>query len=305
MNEIDGGLLRTLAFRAAEGYPPSFYEWITQAEVHRGIGLQEVEAAAKALIREGKVKESRGRVVLPGCQKDIAEHEQRRALFHAKMRKAKKVAKWLASQTSVRFIALCNTTALAHAREDSDLDFFVITSAGTIWQTRLISAAPYKLLGKRPGARESDADAVCLSFFIDETTLSLEGLQLTKYARKQDPYLRYWFLSLLPLYDDGIARTFWKENAWVTETHGLATEWIAHPDFKVRSMRARLPSFRFMEHVAKRMQSRAFPKTMLDAANQDTSVVINDHILKFHTVDRRASFRDTYESICQTIHISP
>lgn len=303
MTSIETGLLRTLAFHAAQGYPPSYMEWITQAEVPRGTDMSAVEAVAGRLIFEGAVLFHRGRATLPGFMDQIAEHEDRRGLFHAKIRKARNVARWLSRQKSVRFVALCNTTALAHARSDSDLDFFIIVKSGTIWQTRLVSALPYKLLGKRPGEGSSDDDAVCLSFFVDEHALSLRDLQIAKEGRPFDPYLRYWFLSLLPLYDDGISKQFWEENRWIGDTHGLATQWRVHPDFGVKRPSIRLSSGARAERLAKRAQMRSFPKAISDRANTSTDVVIHDHVLKLHTSDRREHFRNIYDRICREMHI--
>jgi len=297
------GLLRTLAFHAAQGYPPSYYEWISQAEVPRGTNIRFVEEMAERLISEGRVSVLRGRVTLPSHEEHIAIHEARRALFSEKIRKARNVARWLSWQKSVRFVALCNTTALAHAREDSDLDFFIIVKPGTIWQTRLLSVLPYKLLGKRPGEGKTNHDAVCLSFFIDEHVLSLKNLQISKGGFGQDPYLRYWALSLLPLYDDGISTKLWEENGWISEIHGLATKWKLHPDLAIRRTAFRLPPSRFAESVAKKIQIRSFPKAITKAANQGTNVVIHDRMLKLHTIDRREHFRNIYDRICREIQI--
>ncbi len=305
MTAIENGLLRTAAFRAAEGYPPSFYEWIAQAEVPRESNLIFVEEIARRLIQEGRIKEARGRIVLPDFEEQISRHEERRALFHAKIRKARRVAAWLARQRSVRFVALCNTTAIAHAREDSDLDFFIIVKKGAIWQSRFLSVLPYKLMRKRPGDGKTNSDAVCLSFFVDETALSLEALQLSRGGQKQDPYLRYWLLSLLPLLDDGVSEQFWNENEWLREKHGLATKWMPHPDFRVQIPKRRIPHFQFVEDRTRKIQKRAFPKGISESINQGSHVIVSDRMLKFHTTDRREQFRENYERICRTISLSP
>lgn len=305
MNPVEAGLLRSAAFFAAMGYPPSFVEWVAAAEVTPGTPQRDVERVAENIIQSGRVIEYRGRAVLRGYESSIAEHEARRALFHGKLRKAKNVTRMLARLGGVRFVALCNTTALAHARADSDLDFFVIVKSGSIWQTRLLSALPYKILRRRPGEARAAEDAVCLSFFLDETSLDLEGLQIAKDGRVSDPYLRYWFLSLLPLFDDGISERLWKENRWVTDRHGLAPKWITHPDLRIEKPFPRIPTGAAIERAAKRFQTKSFPEAIRKAANKTSDVVIHDRMLKFHTKDRREEFRDAYERICRSLHIEP
>ena len=305
MNQIELGLLRSMAFYMAEEYPSTYHEWIAQAEISPNIELERVEAVAKQLMQEEKVKKIRGRIILPGYEACVTEHETRRDFFHGKIRKAKKVARYLAHQKNIRFVALCNTTALAHARQNADLDFFVITRANTIWQTRMISVTPYKILGKRPKDNEMIKDAVCLSFFVDERALSLEKLQLIKNNKTHDPYLRYWFLSLLPLYNDGILRDFWNANRALIQRHGLAKPWIMHPDVAIRKPIFRLPRISVLELLTKNMQKRNFPIELKKMANQDTRVIIHDKVLKFHLTDRRAHFRDVYERICEKLYIEP
>lgn len=305
MNRNEVGLLRTAAFHAAQEYPPSYAEWIAHSEVPRGTLIKGVEEAAERLLQEGRVQQRRGRIILPGHAELVTEHEARRDLFHQKIRKAQSVARGLTRQKSIRFVALCNTTALAHARADSDLDFFIITTAGTVWQSRLLSVLPYKLMGKRPEEGRRIEDAVCLSFFLDEIDLNLSELQIQKQGAKLDPYLRYWFLSLLPLYDDGVGDRLWKENGWITERHGLAERWLPHRDIMVSPPFIRVPSAPWLERKAKQLQTRSFPQKIREAANRGTNVVIHDRMLKFHTTDRREQFRDAYERNCRALHIEP
>jgi hypothetical protein len=304
MNAQEAGLIRTLAFHDAWGYPPTLYEWIAQADLSPGTTLREAEAAAARLIEEGSVTLRRGRAVFSANEPAILEHEARRDLFHRKLRKARRVAAWLARLRGVKFVALCNTTALAHARSASDIDFFIITEPGSIWQTRMAAVAPFKLMNLRPKPDEESPDAICLSFFMDASCLSLEHLQIQKDGMPNDPYLRYWFLSLLPLFDDGISERLWKENNWMTSRHPLAKKWIAHPDLSMKRKTFRAPTLRALEPIAKHIQTRAFPPAIKEAMNRSTDVVVTDEMLKFHTKDRRTIFRERYEHNCRNHQVS-
>ncbi len=233
---------------------------------------------------------TRGRLTFPGREVLVEEHERRERLFPRKIRRARKVAKFLAGLSGVRFVALCNTTALAHARDEADLDFFVITRAGTIMQTRGWATLRYKMSGARPGTGASDRDAVCLSFFIDDCALDLSPLMLPG----DDPYFRHWFLSLLPLFDDGISSELWRANAAILSQHPHARPWIMNEDLRVARPWWRLPALRPFEPLATRLHTRLISPTLRKMQNLDTRVVVNAHVLKFHADDGRERFREAY-----------
>lgn len=304
---METGLLRALCFHQAWGYPPTPTELV--ASWDRGSSdrssssptLLEGHSALSKLLEEKRVILSRGRVVFPGQEGLVLEHEKREALFPRKLRRARRVARWLSRLEGVRFVALCNTTALAHARDQGDLDLCVVTHLGSLWQTRGLAALPFKLLGMRPGASLDDRDAVCLSFFVDDQALDMTSLQL----RPDDPYFRHWFLSLLPLVDDGVGETFWKANTSILERHPLAPRWISHPELTTPIPAPRIPFFHVLEPLACRLQKNVLPSVVQAQANQSTNVVVGDHVLKLHVTDHRAKYREAYEAGCRTYGVEP
>lgn len=245
----------------------------------------ELDAASVPAPVESPFKLIRGRVVLEGREALIEEHERREKLFPAKVRRAQTVAKFLAGLSGVRFVALCNTTALAHASEDGDLDFFVITRKGTIMQTRGWSTL--RFAGSRPGTHASDSDAVCLSYFIDDSALDLTSHMFAG----DDPYFRFWFLSLLPLFDDGVSVDLWKANTSILAHHPNAKPWIVAEDLRVHRPWWRLPTLPILDPLAALLHERMISPTLKKMRNIDTRVIINEHVLKFHADDGRELFR--------------
>lgn len=257
--------------------------------------------AAQALQREGVVAVTRGRVTFPEATSLVAEHGRREVFFARKLRRARLVARYLARLAGVRFVALCNTTALAHADDRSDLDFFIITKTGAVWQVRLFGTAPFIALKLRPGDQQEERDAVCLSFFVDDSALDLSALALTP----DDPYLRHWFLSLFPLYDDGIGERLWEANATLRSRHPFAPRWQTQPKLLAKRPTVRWPILSGLERFTRPIQAKAFPHSVKQRMNQATDVVVNDHVLKFHVDDARASFRSRYVERCQALGIEP
>lgn len=258
----------------------------------------ELDASSVPAPIEPPFKLIRGRVVFDGRENLILEHERREKLFPAKVRRAQTVAKFLAGLSGVRFVALCNTTALAHASEDGDLDFFVITRKGTIMQTRGWSTL--RFAGSRPGTHDSDRDAVCLSYFVDDSALDLSSHMLPG----DDPYFRFWFLSLLPLFDDGVATDLWKANASILSHHPNARPWIVAEDLRVHRPWWRLPTVSFLDPLASRLHERIISSKLKAMRNQDTRVIINAHVLKFHADDGRELFRSRAEETCKKYGVS-
>jgi hypothetical protein len=280
MTDIRAERIRVLALWDAMGYPP------TEAEL---------SAAGGFLPLEHPFVLTRGRVTFAGRETLVIEHEKREALFPRKIRAARRAAKWLARVSGVRFVALCNTTALAHARDGGDLDFFVITKTGVLTQARGWAALRFALTGRRPGTRDAERDAVCLSFFVDDSALDLSSLML----ERDDPYFRLWFLSLLPLVDDGISQELWQANTPIRERHPSARRWIMHPKLRVAIPFLRVPTSRALEALAISMQDRSMSSSLRELKNQDTRVVVNPHVLKFHVDDGRKTFRDQAAETCK------
>jgi hypothetical protein len=243
----------------------------------------------------------RGRVIFEGEEAMVAEHEARRLFLPRKLHKARRVTRWLARLSGIRFVALCNTTALGHARDEGDLDFFIVTRSGSVWQSRLLATLPFKLFGGRPKPGASERDAICLSYFVDENALDLSSHML----EGEDPYFRHWFLSLLPLFDDGVSADLWKANYAILSRHPHAIMWIPNRDIAIESPVMRIPCFRWLERITKWIQHKTFGARIKQEMNKDTRVIVSDHILKFHVDDGRARFREAYHAICQKYGIAP
>ncbi len=296
--DVRASRLRALAFYDAIGYPPTAVE---------------LALASEPGSIDPPMRMNRGRVTFERREALVAEHERREALFPRKIRKARKVARFLARLSGVRFVALCNTTALAHANDEGDLDFFVVTKRGAIMQTRGWATLRYKLSSERPGERARDP--VCLSFFIDDTALDLTSLQLTDDRNQlddrlpstahDDPYFRFWFLSLLPLYDDGVSSELWAANAEILRHHPHARPWAMNPALTVDAPVLRWPTPAALDPLAGYFHQFLVSPTLKRMANQDTRVVITPHVLKFHAEDGRARFRDRYHETCSRYGVAP
>jgi hypothetical protein len=306
---IANAILRTLAFHAAWNYAPTRLQLFQSLDVAGDdFGISDsksydlIAQSLDNLISQGVIVEDHHRLALAEFAGLIQSGKDNEIHFARKMRNAWRATRYLKLLPWVRSICLCNTTALGQARDQSDLDFFIICRAGTIWRTRFFATIPFKILNARPGERQ--IDPVCLSFFITDQALNLQPLVLDE----DDPYFRHWFLSLMPLTDDGVLADLWEQNRELRRRHPFAKRWIALkqsplPGAVSSSKPGISPSL--LERWLRQLQTVRFPKEITQIANQDSRVIINDNVLKFHVTDNRKLFRDKYYKICHAHNIQP
>ena len=310
MNDsLRASILRTLSCHEAWGYAPTMAELALTLDAPMPVlfSKQDIRNGIDELLRSGEIIHQDGRLIvgapLAGAlvgegtttiRSAVISSLRDRAIFQPrKLRQAQRVARWLARLSGVRFVALANTTSWGYARDFGDLDFFVIVRAGTIWTTRLFGAGLFKILGRLAGAKNR-RDAVCLSYFIAD-----DSLDLSSHMLESDPYFRQWFLALLPIVDDGVSAQLWHANTAIRSHHPFALPWMVAPDLRVTIPRLRFPSFQMMDRLAQSFQRRWFPLAIHSQMNQSTSVMVSDHVLKFHVEDARKIFHDRCEELCR------
>lgn len=285
MRPLERSVFATLSYFDLFDYP------LTLAEVARfrfaypgdggDVALSDVRRALDAV----GAGERDGFRYLEGRDALVGTRLRRYRLAAPKFRRARLAARLIGLLPSVRYVAVCNSLAIANADTESDIDLFVIARRGTLWITRFVIVSVLAVLRLRP-TEETHADKLCLSFFVSDAALDLSVVALD-----DDPYLRCWVASLTPLYDDGVGEDFLRANEWVGER---LPGWRRDPS---PTASFRLPGvglMRVLDVFAKRVQTSRFPPRIRDAANVDSRVVVTDDMLKFHVNDRRKAFADAH-----------
>lgn len=217
-----------------------------------------------------------------------------------KLRKAKRMIKWLRLLPSVKMIAVCNSLGYLNASAGSDIDLFIITAPKKIWLTRFWLQSFLKLLGLRPYDRGQKQDSFCLTFFLSQDNLNISNLQITN----PDIYLTYWLVKLLPVYDpDNLYQDFLQANSWLKKylpqvgQMELDNNWIVKRSYFKYFFT--IFTFGIWEKFLKKIQLILLPHSLRQLANQDSRVVMTDKILKFHGVDdRREYYQKLWEEKC-------
>jgi hypothetical protein len=303
--QLEAAVLRTVAWFVTINYPPLLEEVVQDLDLgERWDGAlptkEQVCEAINKLVTENKLSIRGHRLVSPGLEELFHEHARRERVFPRKWRRIQKLARMMRFLPSVRFLAVCNTTALGSARDGADIDLFLVVKEGTLWLTRGFLTVLAAFAFRRPGQARGERDAWCFSFFIDDKQLNLE-----RFSLKDDPYLRFWTRRLLLVLDDGIGVPLWEEQAWAWKRHPFIKRWL--------SWRVILPSawmvpswLRRLDLLAMKLQRRFGSRSLWAAADRaGTEVVLDAHTFKTHMDDRRDSFRLSYEQLCQNLETTP
>lgn len=294
-NNLEKSILATLVYFDIFDYPltaPEIWKWLYLEETKNSLPtigeiLQILEDSDKI---KSLVSSRRGFYFLKNREGLVEIRESRYVLAFKKMKRAKRIANFLKFIPGIEMVALCNSLAWANAREESDIDFFIVTAPNKIWTARFWSAGFLKIFGLRPN-KKNNKDKICLSFFTDEDSLNLEPLAISK----ADTYLIYWITQLQPLFDrGGVYDKFWQANAWIKKfLPNIFPRGVDEKENTVFS--AGTATAGLLEKFFRWFQIKMMPKNLREMANCDSRVIITDKILKFHANDRREEYKKMWE----------
>lgn len=215
--------------------------------------------------------------------------------------KSRKYIKFLQIIPFVRMVSVCNNLAFGLADEQSDIDIFVVAKTGRLFLVRTFITLIFSLLGVR---RHGDKihQRFCLSFFVDDS-----ALDLSKIAIDKDIYLAYWIKSQVPFINDGVSLQLLKENGWAKKYFENENDFFIRsneimPMYKKYSFFMNIFGFtlsgffgNMIENVLKKWQiKRASVKAK--SVSDNSGIVVSEHMLKFHNIDRRESFKNLWHA---------
>lgn len=293
---ITKSILSVLAFFDLFNYPLTARETWQLATRDEALDQNEWDRQLEALASEHKVGSSQAFYFLPGREELVAVRHERYNITAEKFKYAMRAAKLFRWLPWIKLIAVGNLIGGHNLRHESDIDLLIVTAKGRLWASRLLVTTITKFLGWRPQQNNSQ-DKICLSFWASE-----EGLDFSKLKLADDPYFRYWLAGLYPICDnDGVYGRLIAANAWLTQelpnwTPKQTVRWR-----RVGGKRSAMSSklfdalFAWSEGLAKSIQLKVMSPELKRLANQDTRVVVNDLVLKFHANDRREEYRQRFE----------
>ena len=309
---IKEAIIEVVAFFDLFDYP------LTEFELWQCIGvkcgLSDVRKVLDESLLDGNkcFSASNGFYFLRGRKENIETKMRRYNYADKKFKKAILVSRFFKIIPWIKIIAVGNIIGAHNLKKESDIDLFIITSRNRVWLTRFFCAGFAQFFGLRP-TEKNKQDKICLSFFISEDVMDLQGLMLNfsvQYPKSEirnpkseiDIYFIYWLAGLMPIYDKyNIYEKFIKANSWLED---YLPNWQS---VKINCRRDSGNGFSgFYEDVAdlliggmektiKKIQLKKFPEKLKILMNKDTRVVINNDVLKLYTNDRREEYRKMWE----------
>ena len=298
---MERAILRTIVYFDIFEYPLTLVEiwkWLNADNTDKDadkmeFSLSDVQERLDNF--QSKIETKNGFYFLAGRQDLIDKRLSRYNLAEEKFKRALKFIKILRLIPFVKMIAVCNSLAYSNAAQTGDIDLFIIADKHRLWLTRFLAVGFLKLLGVRPRP-ESKQDTIDANFFLSAEDLNIRHSQIND----QDIYLIYWIDQLVPVFDLGSHyQKFQAANNWIKQAlpnalgYDTADRRRVDNNFFSRMVRFNLKivlGYNFFEKLAKRFQLKILPEDLRIIMNQNTKVMINETMLKFHREDRREEY---------------
>ncbi|MBP9802548.1 hypothetical protein KBC40_03085 [Patescibacteria group bacterium] len=296
---IEQAILKTVAFFDVFNYPLTAEEiWKWLYRPGRVVSLYEIkDILASSEYLKSKLSVTEAFYSLKDREYTHLIRKHHNNLAERKFNRALLLVRFYRYLPFVKMIAICNTLAYSNTGEDSDIDFFVIVQKDKIWVARFLIIFVVHLLGLRP-TKQNSRDSFCFSFFISEEVLDIQNIMM----HRDDIYSPYWVAQLLPIFDrDNTYQKFYEANAWVKKylpnsyenqfVKEVQTHFVSRIFAKVLSVIFSPTLFGFsFEMLYRRFQAKIIARNLKEMINVDTRVIVNEHMLKFHSNDRRELF---------------
>jgi predicted nucleotidyltransferase len=172
---------------------PSFYRFLKALEQVDGTGQ--------------KIQRLNGFRFLTGKEKYYTQRISRQKIASAKWKKVRRIGVWLAACPFLRGLVVSGSLAFDNTKEQSDIDFLVITAPGRIWTGRTFLSFLLQIIGQR---RHGDVieNKICLNHYIALDTLTVPLQNLSN---------AHLYSHLIPLTDYQSFALFQEQNAWIAD----------------------------------------------------------------------------------------
>ena len=298
---LQESILKTIAYFDLFNFPLTREEIFSYLWQGVDIDFGKVCATLDELISSKKIEYKESFYFLPGREENVVFRNRAAAEGERKLRRARLAAWLIRNIPFLEAVFVCNSVAEETSKPNSDIDFFVVGKPNRLWFVRFFSNLILKIFGIRTG-RNSSADKICLSFYVDHDHLNLSGLRIVA----EDIYMVYWLRQLYPVYDQkNILKKIHLENSWVRDYILLqeTLPGVSRDKNILKKILEYLLSGSLGDRCEKFLKNFQFsklrPELLKMADLADNRVVIGDTILKFHETDARLSIYERWKINCK------
>jgi len=302
MSPLERKIIKTIVWFDMFSYPLRAEEllWYLYDESGSESRLSDIQLDLDALVAVKRLQTQDELYFLPGRSALVDIRKERHKESLKKISLARSATLLLRFLPFVKSVIVCNVLGYLNAKPEDDIDFLIITSSNKIWTARWYATGFFKLLRLRP-TKNQVADKFCFSFYV-----STGGLDMKKIALPNDPYLAWWFSGLLPLYDQAnYFNQLLEANQWVKKylpnfmqrySGGEINKYKVKNKFKCIKKIFENMNFDWCDKIYRHIQRRIMPTNLTSKIGTTNGVIVNDVILKFHLIDRRQDFLDSFSS---------
>jgi hypothetical protein len=301
--QIEQSIVKTIVFFDMFDYP------LTAVEVFKWLdgtasSLKQIDLllSSSEYIKE-RVTSSNGFYFLSGRDEIVSTRLDRFLTGHNKFKIINRGIRLIKSLPFVRFIGLANSIGSNNIRQGSDIDLLVVTKSGRLYLTRFLVTAILNLFR----LRRHDGriiDRLCLSFYITDDNLNLSKIK----SATSDHYLSYWLANLTPVYDRHCYSKILSSNHQLLSRFKnfsqlgfgrvIVDGWFNRLVYQTSEFFLEGWFGSGLEWIFSKIQILKMSYNNKSLARcDDTRVVINNKMLKFHENDRRQYYNDSYDRL--------
>lgn len=200
----------------------------------------------------------------------------------------------------VESVLLCNYLSFGVAEEGSDIDLLIIAEKKRIYLCRFYATILLHLMRMRRHGKKISG-RYCLSFYLSEDFLDLSKIEQKPY----DVYLAYWFLALKELisFDQLIWGNLLNENKVWLKRYFDKVDLRREPSgkYSTKSLPRKVCEWFYGGWFGDKIEALLgcyFERRAAKLAKslpENASIVVSEHMQKFHNNDRREFFRRGWE----------
>ncbi|CAN5115246.1 hypothetical protein BH09PAT1_BH09PAT1_5820 [soil metagenome] len=207
----------------------------------------------------------------------IHRRQQSEKSTSTKLHEARQISFWLSFIPSVLFIGVSGSVAVNNAKEDDDIDLFIISAQNSLYMTRFILLFILQLFGKRRKRNEHNpCNKFCLNMFIEEKALAFPKNAHELYTARE-------IVQLYPLFErDNFYQKFLQANSWTTKIMPNAKGRVS----VVRKSKRRQDFFFLVEPFVRQIEQRVMARHKTTEIVEDTFLALHPNDVKKYVLQR-------------------
>lgn len=221
---------------------------------------------------------------------NIREANDRIKYSELKIKKARRMAKFLKLFPWFRMIAISGAVASYNAVKDDDIDVFVVVSPHRLWIARLTDWLVLNMLGVRRNASSKNVnDRICINYYVTEDNLELPN---------KDVFTANEIARVIPLHGFSVYKKFILANSWIADY--MSNFWN---QFTTKYERYKVPRDPFRLILLDPFEILLRNVQIQHMESRITKEIVSECEIKFHPKDVRITVLEKYGKALQKIGV--